>query len=100
MSPRAEGTSRSHRRSQRRCPTMIYNGFGEHRIEGIGDQHIPWVHNVRNTDMAMGIDDEASDSLIRLFNEPAGANTLPIKACQMMCSRNFRCSASRVSATC
>ena len=54
------------------CPTMIYNGFGEHRIEGIGDKHIPWIHNVRNTDMAMGIDDEASVSIIRLFNEPAG----------------------------
>jgi len=54
------------------CPTMLYNGFGEHRIEGIGDKHIPWIHNVRNTDVAMGIDDEASVSLIRLFNEPAG----------------------------
>ena len=54
------------------CPTMLYNGFGEHRIEGIGDKHIPWIHNVRNTDMVMGIDDESSISLIRLFNEPAG----------------------------
>jgi len=58
------------------CPTMIYNGFGEHRIEGIGDKHIPWIHNVRNTDIAMGIDDEASVSLIRLFNEPAGREFL------------------------
>jgi len=58
------------------CPTMIYNGFGEHRIEGIGDKHIPWIHNVRNTDIAMGIDDEASVSLIRLFNEPAGREYL------------------------
>ncbi len=54
------------------CPTMLLNGFGEHRIEGIGDKHIPWIHNVRNTDMAIAIDDEASISLIRLFNEPAG----------------------------
>ncbi len=54
------------------CPTMLVNGFGEHRIEGIGDKHIPWIHNVRNTDMAIAIDDEASISLIRLFNEPAG----------------------------
>ncbi|MGB5168300.1 MAG: pyridoxal-phosphate dependent enzyme [Acidimicrobiia bacterium] len=54
------------------CPTMLLNGFGEHRIEGIGDKHIPWIHNVRNTDMAIGIDDEASIDLIRLFNEPAG----------------------------
>jgi hypothetical protein len=54
------------------CPTMLLNGFGEHRIEGIGDKHIPWIHNVRNTDMAIGIDDESSIDLIRLFNEPAG----------------------------
>jgi len=58
------------------CPTILYNGFGEHRIEGIGDKHIPWVHNVRNTDMAIGLDDEASVSLIRLFNEPAGREYL------------------------
>jgi len=58
------------------CPTMLLNGFGEHRIEGIGDKHIPWIHNVRNTDMAIAIDDEASISLIRLFNEPAGLDYL------------------------
>ena len=58
------------------CPTMLYNGFGEHRIEGIGDKHIPWVHNVKNTDMVIGLDDEATISLIRLFNEPAGIDYL------------------------
>jgi len=58
------------------CPTMLYNGFGEHRIEGIGDKHIPWVHNVKNTDMVIGLDDEATISLIRLFNEPAGIEYL------------------------
>ncbi len=54
------------------CPTMLSNGFGEHRIEGIGDKHIPWIHNLRNTDMAIGLDDEATISLIRLFNDSAG----------------------------
>jgi len=58
------------------CPTMLYNGFGEHRIEGIGDKHIPWVHNVRNTDFVVGLDDEASVDLLRLFNEPAGIDFL------------------------
>ncbi len=58
------------------CPTMLYNGFGEHRIEGIGDKHIPWVHNLRNTDFAIGLDDEAAMSVIRLFNEPAGVEYL------------------------
>ncbi len=54
------------------CPTLLNNGFGDHRIEGIGDKHVPWVHNVKNLDMVIGIDDEASMQLIRLFNEPAG----------------------------
>ena len=54
------------------CPTLLLNGFGAHRIEGIGDKHVPWIHNVRNTDMVMAIDDEAPVALIRLFNEPEG----------------------------
>jgi len=54
------------------CPTILNNGFGAHRIEGIGDKHIPWVHNVKNTDMAIAIDDNDSMALLRLFNEPAG----------------------------
>jgi len=54
------------------CPTMLSNGYGDHRIEGIGDKHIPWIHNVRNTDVVTAIDDEACVSLVRLFNEPEG----------------------------
>jgi hypothetical protein len=54
------------------CPTLLENGFGAHRIEGIGDKHVPWIHNVRNTDMVVGIDDADPMALIRLFNEPAG----------------------------
>jgi cysteine synthase A len=54
------------------CPTLLWNGFGEHRIEGIGDKHVPWVHNVKNTDMVVAIDDNAVVNLSRLFNEPAG----------------------------
>ncbi|MDD5089370.1 MAG: pyridoxal-phosphate dependent enzyme [Candidatus Wallbacteria bacterium] len=58
------------------CPTLIYNGYGGHRIEGIGDKHVPWIHNVRNTDMAIAIDDEDSWKLMRLFNDPAGREFL------------------------
>lgn len=54
------------------CPTLLLNGFGAHRIEGIGDKHVPWIHNVKNTDMVLAIDDEAPIQMIRLFNEPAG----------------------------
>ena len=58
------------------CSTILDNGFGGHRIEGIGDKHIPWIHNVKNTDMAIAIDDEDSQRLIRLLNDEAGKKYL------------------------
>ncbi len=54
------------------CPTLLDNGFGAHRIEGIGDKHVPWIHNVKTTDMVFAIDDEDSQKTLRLFNEPVG----------------------------
>ena len=54
------------------CPTLLENGFGAHRIEGIGDKHVPWIHNVGNTDLVVAIDDAAVVNLSRLFNEKAG----------------------------
>ncbi len=54
------------------CPTLLACGFGGHRIEGIGDKHVPWIHNVRTTDLVTAIDDEATMRLLRVFNEPAG----------------------------
>jgi cysteine synthase len=58
------------------CPTLLENGFGSHRIEGIGDKHVPWVHNVKNTDFIAAIDDNAVVNLARLFNDPAGIEYL------------------------
>ncbi len=58
------------------CPTISSNGFGAHRIEGIGDKHVPWIHNSMNTDMIVAIDDNAVVNLARLFNEPAGKSYL------------------------
>ena len=58
------------------CPTLLLNGFGAHRIEGIGDKHVPWIHNSRNTDMVVAIDDAAPMAVMRLFNEPAGREYL------------------------
>ena len=58
------------------CPTMWNNGFGEHRIEGIGDRHVPWIHNLRNTDDLVCIDDADPMRLLRLFNEPEGLRYL------------------------
>ena len=58
------------------CPTLMENGFGAHRIEGIGDKHVPWIHNVKNTDLVTAIDDNAVVNISRLFNEKAGRELL------------------------
>ncbi|HOV28958.1 MAG TPA: pyridoxal-phosphate dependent enzyme [Synergistales bacterium] len=58
------------------CPTLIWNGFGAHRIEGIGDKHVPWIHDVKGTDMVMAVDDADCMAMVRLFNEPAGREYL------------------------
>ncbi len=58
------------------CPTLLENGFGAHRIEGIGDKHVPWIHNTKNTDLVVAIDNSAVVNLSRLFNEPAGRKYL------------------------
>ncbi len=58
------------------CPTLLELGFGGHRIEGIGDKHVPWVHNVRNTDMVVAVDDNQTIDLMRLFNEHEGQSLL------------------------
>ena len=54
------------------CPTLLENGFGAHRIEGIGDKHVPWIHNTKNTDVVVAIDDNAVVNISRLFNEETG----------------------------
>jgi cysteine synthase len=58
------------------CPTLLYNGFGEHNIQGIGDKHVPYIHNVMNTDLVAGVSDQATDTLLALFNTEAGRTYL------------------------
>jgi cysteine synthase len=58
------------------CPTMLENGFGEHNIQGIGDKHIPLIHNVMNTDVIAAVSDRATDELDVLFNTQAGCDYL------------------------
>jgi cysteine synthase len=58
------------------CPTLLNNGFGAHRIEGIGDKHVPWIHNIKQTDMVVAVDDDAVVRIMRLFNEPEGRKYL------------------------
>lgn len=58
------------------CPTMLYNGFGEHNIQGIGDKHVPLIHNVMNTDVVAAVSDRATDRLLALCNTAAGRTHL------------------------
>ena len=54
------------------CPTLLRNGFGEHDIQGIGDKHVPLIHNVMNTDIVVGVSDESTAALDLLFNSETG----------------------------
>ncbi len=54
------------------CPTLLRNGYGEHNIQGIGDKHVPLIHNVTNTDVVIGISDRATDGLNAVFSTEAG----------------------------
>ncbi len=54
------------------CPTLLRNGFGEHNIQGIGDKHVPLIHNVMNTDVVVDVSDRDSDALNVLFNTDKG----------------------------
>jgi len=56
------------------CPTLYCVGFGAHRIEGIGDKHVTWIHNVRNMDYLMCIDDLECLKGLQLLQE--GTSTL------------------------
>jgi len=58
------------------CPTLLENGFGEHNIQGIGDKHVPLIHNVMNTDVVVAVSDRATDHLGLLFSQPAGREYL------------------------
>ena len=58
------------------CPTMLENGFGEHNIQGIGDKHIPLIHNVMNTDVVVAVSDRSTDQLYAMFNSDDGLGYL------------------------
>ena len=58
------------------CPTLLMNGYGEHNIQGIGDKHVPFIHNALNTDYVIAVSDKASDALNLLFNTTVGRGYL------------------------
>src|SRR5688500_10666927 len=58
------------------CPTMLCNGYGEHNIQGIGDKHVPLIHNVMNTDVVVAVSDRSTDALDALAGTDAGRAVL------------------------
>jgi len=58
------------------CPTLFNNGYGGHDIQGIGDKHVTWIHNVMNMDAIMCIDDIETKRVLQVFAEEAGRETL------------------------
>lgn len=58
------------------CPTLFNNGYGSHDIQGIGDKHVTWIHNVLNMDALMCIDDIQCKKGLQLLAEPVGRETL------------------------
>ena len=67
------------------CPTLYQFGFGGHRIEGIGDKHVPWIHNVRNTDMVAAIDDAAVHGAV----SACSTNRQGTRRCWPICQRSW-----------
>jgi len=61
------------------CPTLLYNGYGEHNIQGIGDKHVPLIHNVMNSDYVVGVSDESTNNLNLLFNTDEGREYLTLR---------------------
>ena len=76
------------------CPTMLCNGYGEHNIQGIGDKHIPLIHNVMNTDVVIAVSDAASDALNLLFRNEVGRGYLTARR---KIDPSIRCANSRTS---
>ena len=58
------------------CPTLYNNGYGAHEIQGIGDKHVTWIHNVFNMDALMAIDDMDALNGLRVLWEEAGRGVL------------------------
>lgn len=58
------------------CPTLYNNGYGAHEIQGIGDKHVTWIHNVLNMDALMCIDDMECLHSLRVFASETGREVL------------------------
>jgi cysteine synthase A len=54
------------------CPTLALNGYGAHDIQGIGDKHVTWIHNVMNNDGVVLIDDMECKRLLKVITSETG----------------------------
>lgn len=61
------------------CPTLFCNGYGDHDIQGIGDKHVTWIHNVLNMDALMCVDDMESKLMLQVLSDPVGQEYLRTK---------------------
>ena len=84
------------------CPTLLNNGYGEHNIQGIGDKHVPLIHNVMNTDLVIGVSDQATDGLNAVFNTDVGRDYLArrLGVAPELCTARSPISACPPSPTC
>ena len=62
------------------CRTLYSNGYGDHDIQGIGDKHVTWIHNVMNMDALMCVDDVKCKMGLQLLTEPDGMSFLVRRA--------------------
>ncbi|MGI6574967.1 MAG: PLP-dependent cysteine synthase family protein [bacterium] len=62
------------------CPTLYCNGYGDHDIQGIGDKHVTWIHNVLNMDALVCVDDMEAKLGLQLLTDPVGLEYLETKA--------------------
>jgi len=58
------------------CPTLSLNGYGGHDIQGIGDKHVTWIHNVMNMDGVVAVDDLESKKMLQVFTDEVGKEFL------------------------
>jgi len=58
------------------CPTLALNGYGSHDIQGIGDKHVTWIHNVNNMDAIACIDDVECKLGLQIFADEGGLKAL------------------------
>ena len=58
------------------CPTLAFNGYGAHDIQGIGDKHVTWIHNVFNMDAVVLVSDIDAKMMLHVLVDEKGKEFL------------------------